>query len=57
MQIREQEKQRVFGLIPNFYVSYSKDALPLNPKQKSRLALKTTTDPFHLCGSSRSGWS
>ena len=50
MQIREQEKQRVFGLIPNFYVSYSKDALPLNPKQKFRLALKTTTDPFTFVG-------
>ena len=50
MQIIEQEKQRVFGLIPNFYVSYSKDALPLNPKQKFRLALKTTTDPFTFVG-------
>ena len=50
MQIREQEKQRVFGLIPNFYVSYSNDALPLNPKQKFRLALKTTIDPFTVLG-------
>ena len=50
MQIKEQEKQRVFGLIPNFYVSYSNDALPLNPKQKFRLAWKTTTDPFTVVG-------
>ena len=50
MQIKEQEKQRVFGLIPNFYVSYSNDALPLNPKQKFGLAWKTTTDPFTVVG-------
>ena len=50
MQIKEQEKQRVFGLFPNFYVSYGGDALPLNPKQKFRLAWKTTRDPFTLVG-------
>lgn len=46
IQIREQEKQRVFGLIPNFYVSYDRTALPLNTSQKFRLAFKTTADPF-----------
>jgi hypothetical protein len=50
MQIKEQEKQRVFGLIPNFYVSYDGNALPLNPKQKFRLAWKTTADPFTIVG-------
>jgi hypothetical protein len=50
MQIKEQEKQRVFGLFPNFYVSYSRDALPINTKQKFRLAWKTTTDPFTVVG-------
>jgi len=50
MQIEEQEKQRVFGLIPNFYVTYDRDALPLNTKQKFRLAWKTTTDPFTVVG-------
>src|SRR5262249_47604254 len=50
MQIKEQEKQRVFGLFPNFYVSYDRDALPINTKQKFRLAWKTTTDPFTLVG-------
>lgn len=33
-QLREQEKQRVLGLIPNFYVSYLPDAAPLAPRQK-----------------------
>jgi len=50
IQIREQEKQRVFGLIPNFYVSYDRDALPLNARQKFRLAWKTTADPFTVLG-------
>jgi hypothetical protein len=50
MQIEEQEKQRVFGLIPNFYVTYDRDALPLNTKQKFKLAWKTTTDPFTVVG-------
>jgi hypothetical protein len=50
MQIEEQEKQRVFGLIPNFYVTYDRNALPLNTKQKFKLAWKTTTDPFTVVG-------
>jgi hypothetical protein len=49
-QIKEQEKQRVLGFIPNFYVSYARNALPLNPSQKFRLAWKTTADPFTLVG-------
>jgi hypothetical protein len=50
IQIKEQEKQRVFGLFPNFYVSYGRDALPINTKQKFRLAWKTTADPFTVVG-------
>jgi len=51
-QIKEQEKQRVLGVIPNFYVSYVPDAVPLNTKQKFELAWKTTIDPvsFVLVG-------
>ena len=49
-QIKEQEKQRVFGLFPNFYVTYDRNALPLNPRQKFRLAWKTTVDPFTFVG-------
>jgi hypothetical protein len=44
-QIKEQEKQRVLGVIPNFYVTYVPDAAPLNAKQKFKLALRTTVDP------------
>lgn len=45
-QIKVEEKQRIFGAIPNFYVSYIPDAVPLNPKQKFELALRTVVDPF-----------
>jgi hypothetical protein len=49
-QIKEQEKQRVFGFIPNFYVSYVPDAAPLAPKQKFELAWRSTIDPFTVVG-------
>jgi Carboxypeptidase regulatory-like domain len=45
-QIKEQEKQRVFGIIPNFYVSYVPDAVALTPKQKLELAWRSSVDPF-----------
>ena len=44
-QIKAQEKQRVLGVVPNFYVSYDHHALPLTSKQKFELAWKTTVDP------------
>jgi hypothetical protein len=47
-EIKEQEKQRVLGVIPNFYVSYVQDAVPLTSKQKFGLAWKTTIDPVNF---------
>lgn len=44
-QIEEQEKQRLFGVIPNFYVSYVHNAVSLTPRQKFQLAWKSTVDP------------
>ena len=44
-QLKDEEKQRVLGVIPNFYISYVPDAPPLNASQKFRLAFKTITDP------------
>jgi len=44
-QVKDQEKQRVFGFIPNFYVSYVPDAAPLARRHKFALAWKSTTDP------------
>jgi|SRR5208283_2899040 len=46
VQIKDQEKQRVLGFIPNFYVSYVPNAAPLSPKRKFELAWKSATDPF-----------
>ena len=50
VQIHEEEHQRVFGLIPNFYSSYVWDASPLNTKQKFSLTLHTVLDPFAFVG-------
>jgi len=47
-EIKLQEKQRVLGIVPNFYVSYVHDAFPLNSKQKFELAWKTSIDPVTL---------
>ena len=44
-QIKDEEKQRVLGFIPNFYVSYIPNAAPLNTRQKFELAWKSTLDP------------
>lgn len=44
-QVKIEETQRVFGVIPNFFVSYQQDTLPLRPKQKFELAWKTSVDP------------
>jgi hypothetical protein len=44
-QIRDQEKQRLFGVLPNFYVSYDPHPVPLNSRQKFQLAWKTSIDP------------
>ncbi len=45
-QLKDQEKQRVLGVIPNYYVSYVANAAPLNTRQKFQLAWKSTVDPF-----------
>jgi hypothetical protein len=49
-QFKAEEQQRVFGIIPNFYVSYEKDPAPLTAKMKFKLALKMSTDPVTAAG-------
>ena len=44
-QVRQQEKQRIAGVVPNFNVSYNENAVPLSPKQKLHIALRTAVDP------------
>ena len=50
-QVRVEETQRVLGVIPNFYVTYNPDALPLRPRQKFELAWKTAFDPVTFVAS------
>src|SRR6201984_272974 len=50
VQIKEQEKQRVIGVIPNFYVTYDPNAAPLAAKHKFGLAWKSASDPITLVG-------
>jgi hypothetical protein len=45
-QIKIEEKQRIFGAIPNFYVTYNPNAEPLTSGQKFRLAARSLIDPF-----------
>jgi hypothetical protein len=44
-QVRAEEKQRILGVVPNYYVSYNQETAPLLPKQKFDLAWRFTLDP------------
>jgi hypothetical protein len=43
-QIKAEEKQRLIGVFPNFYISYAHEAAPLTSKQKFSLASHDTLD-------------
>ena len=45
-QVQLEEKQRVFGVFPNFYVSFVWDAARLNARQKFGLATHSVFDPI-----------
>jgi hypothetical protein len=49
-QVEVEEKQRIIGFIPNFYVSYDPVFVPLTKKLKFKLALRTTVDPISILG-------
>ena len=44
-QLNLEEKQRVLGVFPNYYISYEPHPEPLTTRQKYQLAWKTSTDP------------
>jgi hypothetical protein len=44
-QVKAEERQRILGVIPNFFVTYDHHAVALHPKQKYELALRTLIDP------------
>jgi hypothetical protein len=47
-EIKDEEKQRILGVVPNFYVTYDPDAAPLTTKQKFELAWKSSVDPINF---------
>jgi Carboxypeptidase regulatory-like domain len=49
-QIKAQEQQRLFGFVPNFYVTYIPDAAPLTSRQKFSLASRHTFDWTSFAG-------
>ena len=49
-EFKIEESQRVFGVIPNYYVAYDTNAPPLTTKMKFQLALKATIDPVTIVG-------
>jgi hypothetical protein len=49
-EVKIEEKQRIFGFIPNFYVSYDQNAAPLTAKLKFQLAAKVSFDPITFVG-------
>lgn len=48
--VQLEEKQRVLGFIPNFFVAYDPKAPPLNAKLKFALAWKDALDPVNFLG-------
>jgi hypothetical protein len=47
-EIRAEEKQRVLGAIPNFYVSYVSNPAPLSSGEKYGLAWRMSVDPVSI---------
>lgn len=45
-QVKQQEHQRVLGIIPSFNTSYVSDAVSLSAKQKVSLAFHSSIDPY-----------
>ena len=45
-QITTEEHQRILGILPNFFVSYEPNAMPLTRRQKFKLALVVSRDPL-----------
>lgn len=51
-QIKQEEKQRVAGIVPQFNVSYISNAASLSAGQKMRLAFRSAIDPFSFAAAS-----
>jgi hypothetical protein len=49
-QLKVEEKQRIMGVVPNYFVVYDKNPAPLTPKLKFHLGMKFLTDPVTTTG-------
>lgn len=49
-QVKIEEKQRGFGIIPNFFAVYDPNPAPLNARLKFHLAFRAIADPFTPAG-------
>lgn len=49
-EVRTEEKQRVLGIIPNFYVIYDHNPMPMTAKLKFQMAWKALSDPVTIAG-------
>jgi len=49
-QLKQEEKQRVLGVVPSFNVSYLPNAVSLTGWQKIELATRTVVDPATIAG-------
>lgn len=47
-ELKEEERQRILGIVPNFNTSNINNAAPLSPGQKFQLALRGAVDPFQF---------
>jgi hypothetical protein len=47
-QMKSEEKQRLLGFLPNYYVVYFRNPAPLNAGQKMRLAFRQAIDPVNF---------
>jgi hypothetical protein len=54
-QIHVEETQHVLGFLPNFYVVYDKNPVPLTTRQKYALAWRSNIDPFTFVQTA--GWA
>ena len=48
VEIKEEEHQRLLGIVPNFYVAYNWNSAPLSTKQKFKLAAFNVIDPVNI---------
>jgi hypothetical protein len=50
-QVKAEEKQRLLGVFPHYFVTYDPNAAPLNAAQKFQLGWKTVLDPITILSS------